>query len=170
MYIYIHIPFCSSICHYCDFPKILYDKKYIEQYLDALNKEISSRYKGEVVKSIYIGGGTPTSLDYDELKILLDIIKCFKKDKDIEFTIESNIECLDLNKIRLLKSYGVNRVSLGVQSFNNNTLKELGRNHDKAMVMDLISLLKKPKVAIFATRVSRRIPNRANGHTPLPTK
>ena len=64
MYIYIHIPFCSSICSYCDFPKLLYCSKYIDKYLDSLESEIKSRYKGEKVKSIYIGGGTPTSLGY----------------------------------------------------------------------------------------------------------
>ena len=65
MYIYIHIPFCNHICSYCDFPKVLYEKKYIMNYLNMLRKEIISRYKGEVVKTIFIGGGTPTSLDYD---------------------------------------------------------------------------------------------------------
>ena len=74
MYIYIHIPFCSSICSYCDFPKILYCKQYINKYLECLEDEINSRYKKEIVKSIYVGGGTPTSLDYYELEKLLNII------------------------------------------------------------------------------------------------
>ena len=94
MYIYIHIPFCSSICHYCDFPKILYDKKYTRKYLDAIKEEILARYKDEEVVSIYIGGGTPTSLDLEELKYLLNLCSIFRKAKYIEFTIESNIESL----------------------------------------------------------------------------
>ena len=142
MYIYIHVPFCSSICNYCDFCKILYDKKYIKKYLFSLKEEIKERYGNEVVKTIYIGGGTPTSLDINELRNLLDITKIFKKDKKIEFTIESNVESLDELKISLLKEYGVNRVSLGVQSFHLNILKELGRSHDLNMVKEVVQNLK----------------------------
>ena len=83
MSIYIHIPFCMSICTYCDFCKIIYNKKYINSYLDMLEKEIKERYKGEKVKTIFIGGGTPSSLDIDELKRLLDIVNIFKRDEEI---------------------------------------------------------------------------------------
>ena len=117
MYIYIHIPFCNHICTYCDFPKMLYDKKFCQKYLKILAEEIKERYKDEEVISIYIGGGTPTSLGEDELKYLLEMTKIFKKEKLKEFTIESNVESLTDEKIKLLKEYGVNRLSLGVQSF-----------------------------------------------------
>ena len=70
--VYIHIPFCNNICSYCDFPKLYYNKLWINKYLDALNKEIDSRYKGEVIETIYIGGGTPSSLDLEELTKLFD--------------------------------------------------------------------------------------------------
>ena len=80
MSIYIHIPFCNSICSYCDFCKVYYNKKYIYDYLDNLKKEISSRYKGEKVNTIFIGGGTPSSLDIDELRYLFDIVGVFDKD------------------------------------------------------------------------------------------
>lgn len=143
MYIYIHIPFCTSICNYCDFPKLLYDKKYTNAYLDSLKKEITSRYQLEEIKSIYIGGGTPTSLDEEELTKLLELTKFFIKKEDIEFTIESNIESLTLEKIKILKSYGVNRVSLGVQSFQENTLKELNRKHTKEDVFQVVNNLLK---------------------------
>ena len=66
MSIYIHIPFCNSICTYCDFCKILYDRKYINDYLDNLEKEIKMRYNGEIVNTIFIGGGTPSSLNDNE--------------------------------------------------------------------------------------------------------
>ena len=66
--VYIHIPFCTNICSYCDFSKMYYNKDYVDRYLISLEKEIKSRYKGEVVKTIYIGGGTPSSLNVDELK------------------------------------------------------------------------------------------------------
>ena len=143
MYIYIHIPFCSHICSYCDFPKLLYTKKYIDKYLNCLEKEIKLRYKGELVKSIYVGGGTPTSLDVQELSKLFRILNIFNKDKKIEFTIESNVESLSEDKIKLFKKYGVNRVSLGVQSFDGNTLKSLNRYHNKDSVFDVVFKLKK---------------------------
>ena len=78
--IYIHIPFCKRICNYCDFCKILYNKEYVSKYLDSLEKEIRSRYKNELVKSIYIGGGTPSALSIDELDRLLSILIVFNLD------------------------------------------------------------------------------------------
>ena len=146
MYIYIHIPFCSSICSYCDFPKVLYCSKYINKYLDCLEKEINDRYKGELVKSIYVGGGTPTSLSYKELERLFKIINIFNTGKNIEYTIESNVESLDIDKIKLLKKYNINRVSLGVQSFDNGILKELNRHHTKDDVFRVVNDLKSNKI------------------------
>lgn len=145
MYIYIHIPFCSSICSYCDFPKVLYDKKYIKNYLDCLKQEIQARYQNEKITSIYIGGGTPTSLDIEELTYLLQITSIFSKNNDIEFTIESNIESLTKEKIQLLKQYGVNRISLGVQSFQEKNLQELNRKHTKQDIFNIINILKQEK-------------------------
>lgn len=143
MYIYIHIPFCNHICSYCDFPKILYEKKYITNYLKMLRKEIISRYKGEIVKTIFIGGGTPTSLDYDELKELLNITNIFQKASNYEFTIEANVESLDSDKLSLIKESGINRISLGVESFDDKIIKILNRKHDKVQIFNLIKEIKK---------------------------
>ena len=143
MSIYIHIPFCTMICTYCDFCKIIYNKKYINNYLNMLEKEIRKRYKGEKVKTIFIGGGTPTCLRYDELTKLLEIIKIFDLEEKIEFTIESNVESIDEDKLKLMKKYGVNRISIGVESFDNNTLKLLGRTHTKKDIFDKVNLVKK---------------------------
>lgn len=143
MSIYIHIPFCTSICSYCDFCKIIYNEKYISNYLDMLEKEIKERYKDESVKTIFIGGGTPTSLSYDELKRLFDIINIFNKEDEIEFTIESNIESISEDKLKLMKEYGVNRISIGVESFDDDTLKLLGRRHNKIDTFNRIELVKK---------------------------
>ena len=143
MSIYIHIPFCTNICSYCDFCKIIYNEKYISNYLDVLENEIKERYKGEKVSTIFIGGGTPTSLSYDELKRLFDIIKIFDRNEVIEFTIESNIESIDEDKLKLMKEYGVNRISIGVESFDDNTLKLLGRRHNKEDIFNKIGLVKK---------------------------
>ena len=142
MFVYIHIPFCNNICKYCDFPKLLYDKRYVNKYLDSLEKEIDSRYKGEEVVSIFIGGGTPTSLGLDELRRLLDITTKFNTNKLEEFTIESNVDSLNKDKILLMKEFGVNRVSLGVQSFNDEILKELNRVHTKEDVFRVVNDIK----------------------------
>jgi len=140
--VYIHIPFCSNICNYCDFCKIYYHKKYISLYLDNLEKEIKSRYRGEKIDTIYIGGGTPSSLDTLELKRLFEIIKIFNFNDEIEFTIEANIENITLEKAKLFIKNKVNRISLGVQSFNKDNLKILGRNHTKEEIYEKINLLK----------------------------
>ena len=143
MSIYIHIPFCNSICSYCDFCKIFYNKKYIKSYLDNLRNEIASRYKGEEVNTIYIGGGTPSCLEDDELVMLLDIIKLFNLSNDYEFTIEGNVESITESKLNIMKKYGVNRISIGVQSFDNDIIKLLGRRHTEKEVFDKINLIKR---------------------------
>ena len=140
--VYIHIPFCSNICNYCDFAKLYYNKKYTSKYLEALSNEIKSRYDGSIIKTLYIGGGTPSSLDYNELKKLFSIIKQFNLSNDIEFTMEANVESLDINKIKLMKENNVNRVSLGVQTFDIDNLKYLNRFHNKEDVFRVIKLLK----------------------------
>ena len=102
MSIYIHIPFCSSICTYCDFCKIFY-RKYIDDYLDNLEKEIRLRYKKENVKSIYIGGGTPSCLDDSELIKLFNIVKLFNVDENSKFTMECNVESITESKLNIMK-------------------------------------------------------------------
>ena len=141
--IYVHIPFCKRICNYCDFCKVLYNDKYIDSYLDNLDREITKRYKGELVKTIYIGGGTPSSLNIDALDRLLAILTKINLDHDYEYTIECNVEDINIDKINLFKSYGVNRISVGVESFDKNIGKILGRNIDEELIFDHIYLLKK---------------------------
>ena len=143
MSIYIHIPFCSSICTYCDFCKIYYNKKYIKDYLNSLKKEIKKRFKKESVKTIFIGGGTPTSLDEEELRELLEITKIFNTEENLEFTIESNIESITEEKLKIMREYKVNRLSIGVQSFNEEIIKILGRKHTKEDIYSKIKLAKK---------------------------
>lgn len=143
MVVYIHIPFCNSICSYCDFCKIYYNKKYIYKYLDALKKEIDERYKNDEITSIFIGGGTPSSLEEDELIYLFEILKIFDTSNLKEFTIECNPESITLEKLKIMKKYGVNRISIGVQSFDDEVLKILGRSHSKREVFDKVNLVKK---------------------------
>jgi len=140
--VYIHIPFCDTICSYCDFCKFLKNDKWIDKYLESLEKEIKQSYKGEKINTIYIGGGTPSSLNLYQLTKLFQIIKIFNKDNNIEFTFECNIENITKEKLQLLYENGVNRLSIGVQTFSNKFLKYLNRNHDANMVKEKISLAK----------------------------
>lgn len=124
--VYIHIPFCSSICSYCDFCKLFYIKKWINPYLDALKNEILLNYKGDTINTIYIGGGTPSCLSIDELKKLFSIIDIFNKDIK-EFTFECNIEDISIELLDFLKTTDVNRISIGLESTKEKNLKYLGR-------------------------------------------
>ena len=140
--IYIHIPFCKTICSYCDFCKMFYDKKYINSYLDALEYEINSKYNNEEVSTIYIGGGTPSVLSLDELNRLFDIIKVFKLAKDYEFTIEVNVNDINKEKLELFKKNNINRISIGVETINDKFLRFLNRKHTKEEIINNINLVK----------------------------
>ena len=140
---YIHIPFCDHICTYCDFCKRYSYPNVVNKYLDALEKDIKDNYSGELLKTIYIGGGTPSSLNINELTKLMKIVKLLKLDYECEFTFECNPENINEEKLILLKENGVNRISLGVESTNPKYLKYLGRKHDFEMVKEKVNLIKK---------------------------
>lgn len=137
--LYIHIPFCNKICSYCNFSKVLYSKKFSSLYLEALREELH-KYDNYVFFSIYIGGGTPSSLSYDELVYLFEIIKPYQM-SDSFITIEVNPD-VEYEKISLLKKQGVKRISIGVQSFNSDILRLINRNSDYQKVSDLVSFIK----------------------------
>lgn len=126
-HVYIHLPFCRHICSYCDFCKILYSLNYTEQYLVALENEIKEYYTNEVIKTIYLGGGTPSVLSINELEHLFKIISLFEQATDCEITFECNPDDLTEALIDLLKASGVNRLSIGVQSFNPQKLSFMER-------------------------------------------
>lgn len=140
--VYIHIPFCSSICSYCDFSKFYYNEVWVNQYLEALNNEIDLNYKGEVLNTLYIGGGTPSCLNIEQLTKLFNIIKKFNLSTKVEFTFECNVENINKEKLEFLYKKGVNRLSIGVQTFNNDLLKILNRHHTKKEVIEKINLAK----------------------------
>ena len=141
--VYIHIPFCNSICSYCDFCKFLYSSEWAEEYLSVLKNEIYEYYEDDSIKSIYIGGGTPSSLSYNEINYLFSIIKVFKTIDNFEFTFECNINDINEELLKILKSNGVNRLSIGIESFDKINLKFLNRKHDKKMIRNNIKLAKK---------------------------
>lgn len=136
--VYIHIPFCNKICSYCDFCKIFYNKNMVKEYLESLENEINSKYKGETINTLYIGGGTPSSLSIKELKELFRIIKIFKLDKTYEFTIECNFDSITKEKLLLFKENGINRISFGLETINKDVLKELNRDLDTDYVREII--------------------------------
>lgn len=140
--VYIHIPFCEKICSYCDFCKVLYNRELADKYLDSLEEEIKSNYLGDVINTIYIGGGTPSSLSLSQLERLFKIVSIFKKNDDIEFTIEANFESTSKEKIDLFKKYGVNRISFGLESTNKKHLEFLKRDFDRSHVIDSVKYAK----------------------------
>lgn len=138
--VYIHIPFCTSICTYCDFCKVLYNKEWVVNYLKKLKDEIKDRYMGESIRTIYIGGGTPSSLSLKEIEYLLLLTNLFDKKNLEEFTFECNIEDINEDLLYLLKKYGVNRLSIGIESFDEENLLLMKRSNnykDTSNKMDL---------------------------------
>ncbi len=140
---YIHIPFCKSICSYCDFCKFIYHGPWIDKYLQALEDEIKNRYNGETMHTIYIGGGTPSSLINKDLERLLTIIKDnINISEDLEYTIECNINDIDEQLLDTLKKYGINRISIGIESFNEKKLEFMERKHTFEEAETKIKLLR----------------------------
>lgn len=139
---YVHVPFCVKICSYCDFCKNYYDEQVVSNYLDALKMEIKNNYKGEVLNTLYIGGGTPSCLSRDNLKELFKILRTFKLSKDYEFTFECNFEDITEELLSFLKENRVNRLSIGIQSFNKKYEKLLNRIIDKEKMIKNVNLSK----------------------------
>ena len=142
-YCYVHIPFCKNICSYCDFCKLFYKEELVDKYLDALEDEIKKTYRGEVLDTIYIGGGTPSCLSLKQLDRLFSILNIFRRNSNFEFTIEGNIETTSKEKLKLYKKYGVNRLSFGIESINMNNLEYLDREFSKEKTEEVISLARK---------------------------
>ncbi len=140
---YVHIPFCTQICYYCDFSKVFIKNQPVDSYLEHLIEEYDS-YDIKKLHTLYIGGGTPTALSACQLAFLLEKLTD-KLDLSYleELTIEANPGDLDQEKIAVLKDSPVNRVSLGVQTFNDHMLKQIGRSHSEKDIYENIANLKK---------------------------
>ena len=139
---YIHIPFCNTICSYCDFCKQYYNKKKVKDYLKKLKEEINNNYNNEPLETIYIGGGTPTSLNLEELNELFEITDSLNKKDNLEFTVEANIDSITKEKLLLMKEHKVNRLSIGIESINKNNLKFLNRKLDINETKEKIELIR----------------------------
>ncbi|MCU4669191.1 radical SAM family heme chaperone HemW [Bacillus paralicheniformis] len=137
---YIHIPFCEHICHYCDFNKFFIQSQPVDEYLRSLEKEMANSMEAAghpELKTIFIGGGTPTSLSEAQLERLLDSIHRVLKPSEslAEFAVEANPDDLSAEKLEVLKAAGVDRLSFGVQTFEDELLKKIGRVHEQKDVL-----------------------------------
>ncbi len=159
--IYIHIPFCKSKCYYCDFVSFAQKEEKIEQYIHALKLEIKKRANKDYnVKTIYIGGGTPSSISEE---YIVDIIKTIKNnyevDKKAEITIEVNPNTANEEKLKAYKESGINRLSIGLQSSNNELLKAIGRIHTYENYLETINLARKVGFTNINTDIIIGLPN-----------
>lgn len=144
--LYIHIPFCASKCYYCDFSTMPYQDKRIDEYFNYLFKEIDYSYedwKDFEFDTIFLGGGTPNYVPSEKIIHLDKLIKSrFNISKNIEYTIECNPEYLEPKKVEDYLNCGINRFSIGVQTFNDDILKKLGRLHTGKIAYENIMKLK----------------------------
>ncbi|MFU2164141.1 radical SAM family heme chaperone HemW [Streptococcus pluranimalium] len=156
---YVHIPFCTQICYYCDFSKVFIQNQPVDDYLKALIREFEY-YEIKDLKTLYIGGGTPTAITAQQLDYLLTSLE-----KNInltmleEFTIEANPGDLTPEKIAVLKDSAVNRVSLGVQTFFDKQLKQIGRSHNEAQIYESIDALKAAGLTNISIDLIYALPN-----------
>ncbi|AMQ06075.1 MULTISPECIES: radical SAM family heme chaperone HemW [Sporosarcina] len=131
---YIHIPFCHQICHYCDFNKVFFKNQPVDEYIESMGQELAiMRQEGisfKEVETVFLGGGTPTSLSEKQLERLLEIIHEYVDVSSLkEFSTEANPDELTFGKLIVLKNGGVDRLSIGVQSFDADLLTKIGRTH-----------------------------------------
>lgn len=128
--LYVHIPFCSHICNYCNFNRGLLDKELKRRYVDALIAEIARQADGSDADTIFFGGGTPSLLEPEEVGRIVDACRRgFRVADDAEVTLETNPETVTFDRMRGFATAGVSRVSLGVQSLHDSELARLGRQH-----------------------------------------
>jgi len=141
--VYIHIPFCKSICSYCDFCKQFYNKDLVDKYLLSLKEEIKDRYHDDVLDTLYIGGGTPSALNIEQLNELFNIVKLLNLNNLKEFTFECNVNDINEELINILVKNKVNRLSIGVESFDKEKLKFMERLSDFNDVNDKINMIRR---------------------------
>ncbi|HTM23928.1 MAG TPA: radical SAM family heme chaperone HemW [Vicinamibacterales bacterium] len=128
--LYVHIPFCSSICNYCNFNRGLYDEALKTRYVAAVRREIELAASGLEADTIFFGGGTPSLLEPEEVAAIVQSLRGrFDLDRNSEITLEANPETVDREKLERFRAVGVNRLSFGVQSFHDAELRRLGRIH-----------------------------------------
>ncbi len=157
--IYVHVPFCDKKCYYCNYVSYQ-NKAFVKKYFSAVNKELESRKNNILTTSVFIGGGTPTSVDCKHIKKVLTTIKNnFNLSKNCEITIEANPKSTTKQKLDTYFKSGINRLSFGVQSLNNKTLFALGRNQTKKQVTNAIKFAKKAGFKNISADLMLGLPN-----------
>ncbi|MBE3102783.1 MAG: oxygen-independent coproporphyrinogen III oxidase [Bacilli bacterium] len=145
--VYIHIPFCHQICHYCDFNKVFFKNQPVDAYIETLGLEMKmfvEQYRDQLhIETIFLGGGTPTALSATQSQRLFELIKQYIPQQHlVEFTSEANPDELTYQKLVVMKNNGINRLSIGVQSFDEDILTRLGRTHSNENVYKTIQMAK----------------------------
>ena len=141
--LYLHIPFCMQICSYCDFCKMFYNEKMVNDYLEELEKEIEINYQKDTLRTIYIGGGTPSSLKSYQLDKLFSMTNKFNIENNYEFTFECNISDINIELLDKLKQNKVNRISIGIETINDKFYELINRYNNKEDIEEKIKLVKK---------------------------
>lgn len=161
--LYVHIPFCMSKCSYCSFISRGATKDEIEEYFKFLNVQIiaeSAMVKDRTVATIYFGGGTPSFVDEKYIVQTMNTLRQYYNiDKDAEITIECNPCSVTVNKLKAYKRVGVNRISFGVQSLNDDCLKIIGRKHNRLIALDAIKTAQKIGFVNISADLLIGIPN-----------
>lgn len=140
---YVHVPFCAHHCGYCDFAVVTGRDHEIDLYLEALGMELARLGQPVPIRTLFVGGGTPTHLDSGRLRRLLsDLVHWLPLEPGGEFSVEANPNTLDSEKIAVILEFGVNRISLGAQSFHPETLRVLERQHDPQDTARAVALLR----------------------------
>jgi oxygen-independent coproporphyrinogen III oxidase len=146
---YIHVPFCAHHCGYCDFAVTAGNDHLIEHYLDAIALELATLHEPRPVETLFIGGGTPTYLNRDQLgRLLATINRWLPLPRGNEYSIESTPDSLDDEKTALLAEHGVTRISVGVQSFRPESLAALDRVHTSAQIPRAVAAVRRQSLAL----------------------
>ncbi|WP_018923704.1 radical SAM family heme chaperone HemW [Salsuginibacillus kocurii] len=142
--LYVHVPFCTHICYYCDFNKVYLSGQPVDAYIEAVGRELALRMKDQTapLRTIYIGGGTPTALSAGQMQRLLSLIEEHASAfaDEMEYTVEVNPDEVDPELLKIMSTKGVNRLSIGVQTFEPELLKTIGRTHSPSQVEETIQL------------------------------
>ena len=141
--IYVHIPFCKRKCDYCDFISYSNKDSKIQEYIEAVKKEIELQKIKSEITTIYVGGGTPSYIESKYIKEIIEEIKNKNVCNDAEITIEINPGTVTLEKLRDYKECGINRLSIGLQTTQNNLLKQIGRIHDFEQFVETYKMARK---------------------------
>ncbi len=159
---YIHIPFCDFICYYCDFNKVFIEDQPVDDYIHMLLREMAltmAENPQEKIDTLYIGGGTPSSLSPKQLDTLLKGIREILPWSGGEFTVECNPNnIVTPERLAVMRQYGVNRLSIGVQSFNDAVLQQIGRKHTAQQAFDAIDMARKTGFSNISIDLIFRLP------------